>query len=227
MKISKVVSLIAFAILASFLIISASSIYITTENELKSLQMTFEDLEIKDGKAFVQARLNSSDSGFLPSHVDVMNNILTINPENSLSQNLSLPLNTTRMKIDGWSLHSIEYVFLAVVSEFISGTNLTTDSQNITAMIPPLFTQAQLLKTNNSGSYKLIMTGVIPIIASVLSVSLYMGNEFLGNLTSAGNGSFFSGTVSLIGNITSSQLNSNPANLSFRFLGNTWNLPAM
>lgn len=224
MKISKMVSLISFAILASFLVISASSIYITTENDLKSLQMTFKDLEIENGKAFVQTYLNTSNSGFLPSHVYVMKNVLTINPDNSISTNLSLPLNTTKMKIDGWSFHSIEYVFLAVVSEFFSGMNLSTDSQNISTLIPPLFTQAYLLKTNNN-STKLVMTGVIPIIATFLEVSLYAGNKFLGNLTSTGNGNLFSGTVTLIGNITSSQLGSNPGNLSFRFLGNTWSIP--
>ncbi|MCL4345718.1 MAG: hypothetical protein M1375_04195 [Candidatus Thermoplasmatota archaeon] len=227
MKISKMVSLMAFAILAAFLVISASSVYITTENDLKSIEMAFEDLRITNGTVFVQARLNGSNSGFLPSHVDIMNNVLTINPEASMSRNVSLPLNLTKMKVDGWSFHSIEYIFVAVVSEFLSGMNMSSDSQNISTLIPPFFTEAKLLKTNNSGGYELMMSGVIPIIATLLKVSLYAGNVFLGNLSTNGTGEFFSGTVSLIGDLTNSTLASSSDNLSFRFLGNTWNIPSV
>ncbi len=227
MKISRMIGVGAFAILASFLVISASSVYVSTENDLKSLGLDFEEMQVKDGKTFIIARLNGNNSGIFPSHIEIMNHTLTINPETSMSQNVSLPVNLSKLKVEGWTGKSIIYFFTIFVSEFLSGFNLSRDSQNVSTLIPPFFTQAKLIKNNSNGQSELILSGVLPILITIFKVSVFAGKTFLGNLSASGNGNPFNGTVNLIGQLNEGNYNGNLTNLSFTFLGTRWSIPGI
>ena len=109
-----------------------------------------------------------------------------------------------------------------VISELMGGFNISTSNKNYSAIIPPFFSSAQLLDVNNSGKYKLVMTNLLPIISQFFYVAIYVGNEFVGNMTPATQSNMISGNVSLFGNLamTSSQIN----NASFMFAGSMWQI---
>ncbi|MCL5988162.1 MAG: hypothetical protein M1414_04580 [Candidatus Thermoplasmatota archaeon] len=222
-KLGKTIFITAFAALATFLVISASSVYITTENDLKSLEVDFSHLIVSgNGTAYAVMKVNGSNSGFLPSTVMVMNNKFTVNPESSLLGNFTIPANMTQFQNNGWPMSDFSLFMNIVISELMGGFNISTSNKNYSAIIPPFFSSAQLFDVNNSGKYKLVMTNLLPIVSQFFYVAIYVGNEFVGNMTPATQSNMISGNVSLFGNlaITSSQMN----NASFMFAGSMWQI---
>ncbi len=222
-KLGKTIFITAFAALATFLVISASSVYITTENDLKSLEVDFSHLIISaNGTAYAVMKVKGSNSGLLPSTVMVMNNKFTVNPESNLLGNFTIPANMTQFQSNGWPMNDFSLFMNIVISELMGGFNISTSNKNYSAIIPPFFSSAQLLDVNNSGKYKLVMTNLLPIISQFFYVAIYVGNEFVGNMTPATQSNMISGNVSLFGNLamTSSQIN----NASFMFAGSMWQI---
>ena len=222
-KLGKTIFITAFAALATFLVISASSVYITTENDLKSLEVDFSHLIISgNGTAFAVMKVKGSNSGLLPSTVMVMNNKFTVNPESNLLGNFTIPANMTQFQSNGWPMNDFSLFMNIVISELMGGFNISTSNKNYSAIIPPFFSSAQLFDVNNSGKYKLVMTNLLPIISQFFYVAIYVGNEFVGNMTPATQSNMISGNVSLFGNLamTSSQIN----NASFMFAGSMWQI---
>ena len=222
-KLGKTIFITAFAALATFLVISASSVYITTENDLKTLEVDFSHLIVSgNGTAYAVMKVNGSNSGFLPSTVMVMNNKFTVNPESSLLGNFTIPANMTQFQNNGWPMSDFSLFMNIVISELMGGFNISTSNKNYSAIIPPFFSSAQLFDVNNSGKYKLVMTNLLPIVSQFFYVAIYVGNEFVGNMTPATQSNMISGNVSLFGNlaITSSQMN----NASFMFAGSMWQI---
>lgn len=223
LKIGKTIFITAFAALATFLVISASSVYISTENDLKSLEVDFSHLLINsNGTALAVMKVKGSNSGILPSSVMVMNNKFTVNPDSSLLGNFTIPANLTKFQGNGWPTNDFSLLMDIVISELMGGFNISTSNKTFSAIIPPFFTGAQLLDVNNSGKYELVMNNLIPIVSQFFYVAIYVGHEFMGNMTPLSQSNTFSGNVSLFGNmtLTSSQMN----NASFLFAGSMWQI---
>lgn len=222
-KLGKTIFITAFAALATFLVISASSVYITTENDLKSLEVNFSHLVLNsNGTTYAVMKVKGSNSGLLPSTVMVMNNKFTVNPESNLLSNFSIPANLTQFQGNGWPMNDFSLFMNIVISELMGGFNISTSNKTFSAIIPPFFTSAQLIDVNNTGKYQLVMTNLLPIVSQFFYVAIYVGSEFMGNMTPATQSNMISGNVSLFGNLamTSSQIN----NASFMFAGSMWQI---
>ena len=107
MKLTKVIFIAAFSIICVFLVVSASSIYISAENDLKDIQLSFEKLDVKNGKITASMFISAKNTNMLPSTISVLNNNLTINPYSSSSSQLNLPINITALSAKGWPTQSI------------------------------------------------------------------------------------------------------------------------
>lgn len=222
-KLGKTIFITAFAALATFLVISATSVYITTENDLKSLEVDFSHLVLNgNGTTYAVMKVKGSNSGLLPSTVMVMNNKFTVNPESNLLSNFSIPANLTQFQGNGWPMNDFSLFMNIVISELMGGFNISTSNKTFSAIIPPFFSSAQLIDVNNTGKYQLVMTNLLPIVSQFFYVAIYVGSEFMGNMTPATQSNMISGNVSLFGNLamTSSQIN----NASFMFAGSMWQI---
>ncbi len=221
-KIGRAIAITAFAALATFLVISASTVYITTENDLKSLQVDFAHMVLNtNGSAYIVMKVNGSNSGFLPSSVSVMNKQFTINPESSLAGNLSIPANFSKFQNMGWPVNDVSILMKIFLSSLMGGFNLSSSNKTIFADIPPLFSNASLYNKNNGSIFNMIIYGLIPVVATFFYVAVYVGSKFVGNMTPSSQNGLFSGNLSLFGNLnlTKSQLNQT----TFRLGGTSWN----
>ncbi len=199
MKLTKVIFIAAFSIICVFLVVSASSIYISAENDLKDIQLSFEKLDVKNGKITASMFISAKNTNMLPSTISVLNNNLTINPYSSSSSQLNLPINITALSAKGWPTQSIIYYANAVISEFLNGVGVTTLSKNISTQLPFLFSNVTLKNSTGNNSYTLFINDMIPIGLSILSIGIYSGKNFMGNLTLSNTSGNLSGNISLSG----------------------------
>ena len=199
MKLTKVIFIAAFSIICVFLVVSASSIYISAENDLKNIELSFEKLDVKNGKITANMFISAKNTNMLPSTISVLNNNLTINPYSSSSSQLNLPINITALSAKGWPTQSIIYYANAVISEFLNGVGVTTLSKNISTQLPFLFSNVTLKNSTGNNSYTLFINDMIPIGLSILNIGIYSGKNFMGNLTLSNTSGNLSGNISLSG----------------------------
>ncbi len=219
MKLTKLIFIAAFSIICVFLVVSASSIYVSAENDLKDIELSFVKLEIRNGKLTANMDVSAKNTNALPSTVSIFNNNLTINPYSSSNSFFNLPVNITSLTAQGWPTESIIYYANAVISEFLNGVGITTLSRNISTQLPFLFTNVSLVKNPDNNTYTLFINDMIPIGLSVLKVGIYTGEKFLGNLSFANQSGNLSGNLSLSGILDSSNLLGNLSSVFFDFLG--------
>ncbi|EQB69786.1 MAG: hypothetical protein RE472_07580 [Thermoplasmatales archaeon] len=224
MKLTKLIFIAAFSIICVFLIVSASSIYVSAENDLKDIELSFVKLEMTNGKLTASMDVSARNTNALPSTVSIFNNNLTINPYSSSNSFFNVPINITSLTAKGWPTDSIIYYANAVISEFLNGVGVATLSRNISTQLPFLFTNVSLVKSSNNNTYTLFINDMIPIGISVIKVGMYMGENFLGNLSFVNQSGNVSGNLSLSGVLDNSNLLGNLSSVFFDFLGVKLNL---
>jgi hypothetical protein len=230
MKLSKTIFLVAFALICAFLIISASSIYISASDDLKELDLTFLSLEQK-GKNTLEANfvVRVKNSNEIPSSIKILNNTITLTPYSSVYHSICLPVNISKFTKEGWPFSTVIYYTNAVISELLNGVGVTSISRNLSSQIPFLFSNATLSQNGNPNNYSLGFINFIPIVMSTMELAVYFGSKFIGNMTYSGQvGDLISGNISLNGFLNCSKIgssgSSNLNNLSIEFLGQRWAL---
>ncbi|MHB1440313.1 MAG: hypothetical protein ACYCSO_06065 [Cuniculiplasma sp.] len=223
MKVTRIIFIAVFSIICVFLIVSASSIYISAENDLRAVELSFLNLDVKKGMVKADFNVYAKNTNGLPSTISILNNNLTINPYSSTHSSLNIPINMTSLNKSGWPFNSITYYATAVISEFLNGIGIETLSRNVSTQMPFLFSNVSMIK-NSNGSYSLLIRDMIPIALSVMKIAIYSGTTLLGNVSYANQSGMMSGNLTLIGMLKGSGINNGLSSLSMDFLGIKINL---
>ncbi len=224
MKVTRIVFVVVFSIICVFLLASASSIYTSAENDLKSVTMDFEHLIITNKTVSADFQISASNNNELPSTFSILNHNLTVNPYSSTIQSIKMPLNVSALSSNGWPVGTVICYVNAVLSEFISGIGLDKMSRNISALLPSVFSKFTLSQGSSNDSYNLVLNNMISVASSFMTIGIYEGSHFLGNLSSGSSTSPLGGNTTFSGILGQSGLSSQMRNLSMEIFGMKINL---
>ncbi len=219
MKVTRIIFVAVFSIICVFLVVSASSIYVSAENDLKQIKLDFEHIYIDKSMVKAEFHVSANDTSNLPTTLYIMHENLTINPYSSSSGNIFLNLNTSSLGSKGWAINSILIYTNAVISEFVNGIGLDSFSKNISTFLPSIFSTAQLNSTNGNNSYNLVLSDFISVALSVMSIGVYEGSKFLGNMTASSSSGSIGGNVTFSGILGGSGLSNSLSNISIQLFG--------
>lgn len=187
MKLTKAVFLVAFSIIAVFLIVSASSIYISAEATARTVKTDVSCINLASANPYAEVNFISQGKGSLPSQITILNETFTLNPGQNLTKFLKIPINIVNMEKNGFPITSFEMAISTLIRESFSIFNLTGTSLN-TQIIFPALIQSPVLKVQNESNgqsmVSLNFNTVIPVILEVANIGIYLSGKFLGNLTS-------------------------------------------
>lgn len=219
MKVTKIVFVVVFSIICVFLIVSASSIYASAENDLKTVEMDFEHLDVSNSTVSADFQVSAQDSNELPSTLSILSHNLTVNPYSNTMQDILIPLNITHLSCSGWPVSSVLFYVKAIISEFIGGIGMDKISKNISTLLPSIFTKTTLTQGNSNNSYSMVLNDFITIASSVLTIGIYEGSKFMGNLSASSSSGMIGGNTTFSGILNQSGLTSQMSNLSIEIFG--------
>ncbi len=219
MKVTKVIFVVVFSIICVFLIVSASSIYASAENDLKNVEMAFEHLDVSNSTVSADFQVSAQDSNELPSTLSILSHNLTVNPYSNTMQDILIPLNMTHLSCSGWPVSSVLFYVKAIISEFIGGIGMDKISKNISTLLPSIFTKTSLTQGNSNDSYNMVLNDFITIASSVLTIGIYEGSKFMGNLSASSSSGMIGGNTTFSGILNQSGLTSQMSNISIEIFG--------
>ncbi len=189
MKISKIISYSAFAIIASFFIISSSSIYLSATETASSVTGEIKYVNIGAPQPYVGFCLMGSAKGVIPSSISIMNQTITLNPGENLSKLLHLPINISSMTKKGFPLSAIPLFVSDAVNGALFLMNFTAYKGGFPLDIPAVFSNNStpyIKTTNQSSGAALLSIGLrvlIPLFFKASEMLIYDGPNLIGNIS--------------------------------------------
>ena len=234
MKISKIISYSAFAIIASFLIVSSASIYLSATETANSVSGEVKYLNIGSPQPYLGFCLMGSAKGVIPSSISIMNQTITLNPGENISKLINLPINISGMSRKGFPLSSLSMFVSATVNSALFLMNFTAYKGGFSMIVPAIFannTPPKISTTNQSPGQALLSIGLkvlIPLFFKASKMLIYDGPSLIGNISLNNySGVFYQGNLKLSGIIHMPQGQSPSAvlkDLVFSLNGLNWSV---
>jgi hypothetical protein len=232
MKISKLISYSAFAIIASFLIISSASIYFSTTETANSIDGVVKYVNIGSPQPYIGFCLMGNAKGVIPSSISIMNQTITLNPGENISKLLNLPINISSMTEKGFPFSSMSLFISDAVYGALFLMNFTAYKGGFSMNIPAIFsniTSTKVTTANESSGQAFLSLGfrvLIPLFFQASRMLIYDGPSLIGNFSLQNySGIFNKGNVNLSGIIhipEGQSINSVLKNLVFSMNGLKW-----
>lgn len=112
-----------------------------------------------------------------------------------------------------------DFLVNAIMSEFIGGIGMDKLSRNISALLPSLYTNSKFMQSSSNNSYTMVLSDLITIASKVLTIGVYEGSKFMGNLSATSSTGVLGGNTTFSGILNQSGLATETGNLSMKIFG--------
>lgn len=231
MRISKLIAYSAFSLIAAFLVVSSASIYVSTAETAQALSGNVKYVNLSAPQPYVGVCLNGQAKGIVPSSITILNQTITLNPGQTISKMLRVPLNIGNLSKKGFPFESFSMVISDAISGILSVLNITSYRGGLTLNMPAIISNIsspKMSQENNSPGKALLSVGLrflIPIFFDGAKMLVYSGSQIIGNMSIGSSGGINPGNYNLTGliNIPKGQtITETLQNLSFSIGGLKW-----